>query len=172
MTGLLWAAVALTAATAGVALALALALAGRVRSLQAQLAAGADPFALPSPGEPVPDFSAGTTAGGRVDSTDLADALIAFFTTDCEACQEVAGELAGGALGGTRKVAIVIGPAAERSAMVDRLAPVADVVEQGDHQGLAARFGVRAFPALLLTGDGAVRASGHALSDLAAVSPA
>jgi AhpC/TSA family protein len=172
MTGLLWAAVGLTAAVATLAFALALALTRRLREVQAQLAASphVDGFGLPVPGDAVPDFSVPTTTGAAVDSTDLAgdDVVLAFLTTDCESCRQLAGALAADGSGGTRRIAVVIGPDAARGSMVASLEPVADVVEQADHQGLAARFGVQAFPTVLVAGGGTVRAVGHDLDDVRA----
>lgn len=170
MTGLLWAAVGLTAAVATLSLGLVLALARRLREVQAALAAAphADGFGLPAPGDPVPDFVARTSTGARVDSTDLGgdEVVLAFLTTDCDACRQLAGTLAAQGPGGGRRIAVVVGPDADRGPMVAGLEPVADVVEQPDHQGLAARFGVQAFPAVLVAGGGVIRAAGHGLDDV------
>jgi hypothetical protein len=164
MTGIGWAALALTAAVAVASLLLSLALARRMRQLAALVGDPGAAFELPQPGEPVPAVEMTTTSGAAIDISARGEVLLAFLSTDCDACRSLASSLTAEEDPG--RIAIVIGPPAERSAMVAELEPVMPVVEQADHTGLAASFGVRAFPAVLLVGDGTVKAAGHQLGDI------
>jgi hypothetical protein len=173
MTALLWGTLLTTALVAVVALGLVLALAGRVRVLAGRLDEQTDPFgdALPRAGDPVPDFRITATNGTSVATTDLADdgeMLLAFLTTDCGSCREVARAMAAEDPPAHRSVAFVIGPAEQRRAMVADLEPSMPVVELPDHGGIVARFGVRAFPAVLRAGRGTILAAGHQLADVRA----
>jgi hypothetical protein len=169
MTGLGWAALALTAAVAVAALLLSLALARRIRGLADVVGDPSADFELPQPGEPVPDVRMTTTSGTAIDMSARGEVLLAFLSTDCGSCRSLASSLT--AERDPDRIAIVIGPPGERSAMVAELEPVMPVVEQADHTGLAASFGVRAFPSLLLVDGGTVKASGYQLQDVRAGQP-
>jgi hypothetical protein len=180
MTPLGWTALAVTTGIALAALALALACARRLRELTDRLAAapaaGHDPY-LPTVGAPVPAFFAPTTAGGIIVADDLAgpDTLVLFVTADCESCLELIDRVtaAPGRLAGFhRVVAVLIGPAEQRAAQSGRLAAVADVVEDDEPAGLAARFGVRSFPTVVLAGGGVIRAAANELDDIPRPAPA
>ena len=176
MTGLLWTALGLTALIAAASFGLALVLARRLNELRERVdhLARPDALDLPEVGEPVPEFSATTTSGARLDATALAgsDVLMLFLTSDCDSCRELAEQLpdrvAAGDFGAAPPIAVVIDATADASALIAKLEPVARVVPQTDHFGLAARFGVRGFPSVLIAGDGVVRATGHHLNDLRA----
>jgi hypothetical protein len=164
MTGIGWAALALTAAVAVAALLLSLALARRMRQLADLVGDPGAAFELPQPGEPVPAVEMTTTWGTTIDVSARGEVLLAFLSADCDACRSLASSLT--AEQDRDRVAIVSGPPAGRAAMVAELEPVMPVIEQDDHAGLAARFGVRAFPSVLLVGDGVVKAAGHQLQDI------
>ena len=171
-----WVSMALVAAVALIALAVALACAARIRELQERLDIGmsgpATDLLLPAVGAPVPDFAAVTTDGAEVDASDLAgpDTPVLFLTTDCDACSELIRRVTGpapGPLDGFRRpLAVLIGPPGERAAVAADLARVTRVLEDDNVGGLAARFGVRAFPAVLVAGDGVVRAAVHELDEI------
>jgi hypothetical protein len=172
----LWATQLVTAAVAAAALGLALALARRVRLLQDRLDQGVLVEAdLPVPGEPVPDFDATTVDGVRLGAQDLAgpDVLLLFLTASCESCREEVDRLRAEppAAAEARPIAVVMGRPEERAELVRDLLPLARVVEQTDYAGLAARFGVRGFPAMLVVGDGVVRRAGHLLSEVRVGTP-
>lgn len=179
MTPLGWTALTVTTGVALAALILALACAKRLRELVDRLAvptAGHDPY-LPTVGAPVPAFFAPTTAGGIVVADDLAgpDTLVLFVTADCESCLELIDRVtaAPGRLAGFhRVVAVLIGPAEQRAGLSGRLAAVAEVVEDDEPAGLAARFGVRSFPAVVLAGGGVIRAAANELDEIPRPAPA
>ena len=176
MTGLLWAAVGLTAAVAAASFGLTLVMARRLRELRERVdqLGQLDVLDLPEVDEPVPDFEATTTDGAHLDARAFAgaDVLMLFLSGDCESCRELAAELpdmiAAGQFASAPPIAVVIGAKADAALMVGRLEPIARVVAQTDHFGLAARFGVRGFPSVLIAGGGVIRATGHHLNDLRA----
>lgn len=177
MTEFVWATQLMTAAVAVAAFGLALALARRVRQLQDRLDQGVliEPD-LPPPGEPVPDFVATTIDGVRLTADDLAgpDVLVLFLTASCESCREEVDRLREQppVASEPRPIAVVMGEPDERAQLVRALVPLARVVEQAGYAGLAARFGVRGFPAVLVAGEGVVRRAGHLLSELEVGTPA
>jgi hypothetical protein len=176
MIPLLWTALGLTAAVAVAALGLALGLSARLRELHEQLsqvrAHAHDDGMMPLPGTPVPAFEATTSAGTSVSSEDLRvdDTLVLFLSTDCEACQDVITGISRPGFtmpaGSRRPLVVLIGPAGDRAAELPRIEPVAQVVEDDDHAGLAARFGVRVFPAALLVRDGVVHRVANDLDEI------
>jgi len=176
MTGLIWTAMGLTALVAATSFGLNVVMARRLRELRERIdyLARPDAFDLPEVGETVPQFSATTTTGARLDAKSFAgpDVLMLFLTSDCDSCRELTEELPGrvaaGDFGTTPPIAVVIDAIADADHMVTRLEPVARVVTQNDHFGLAATFGVRGFPSVLIAGDGVIRATGHHLNDLRA----
>ncbi len=180
MIPLLWTALGLTAAVAVAALVLALGLSARLRELSEQLSrvgTHAHDSMMPIPGTPVPTFQATTSAGTSVSSEDLQvdDGLVLFLSTDCESCQEVMTEISrpGFTLPATsrRPLVVLIGPAGDRAAELPRIEPVAQVVEDDDHTGLAARFGVQVFPAVLLVRDGVITQGANDLNEIMAGVP-
>jgi hypothetical protein len=181
MIPLLWTALGLTAAVAVAALVLALGLSARLREVSEQLSRvgthAHDDGMMPLPGTPVPAFEATTSEGTSVSSEDLRvdDGLVLFLSTDCESCQEVMTEISrpGFTLPATsrRPLVVLIGPAGDRAAELPRIEPVAQVVEDDDHAGLAARFGVRVFPAVLLVRDGVVHQAANDLDEVMAGVP-
>ncbi|HET6214718.1 MAG TPA: hypothetical protein VFE14_17765 [Micromonosporaceae bacterium] len=170
MIQFLSAAVILIGAVAVAALGLALLAVRRLRLLQEQIALlGTSDFDLPVTGEPMPEFEAVTTDGGRVSTADLAgpDVLVLFVDGTCPSCFDAVSTLRElRRYGDPRPIAVVIGQPAERAALVAELEPLARVVEEVSYTGLPARFGVRGFPAALIVGDGVVRAASHRLDQL------
>jgi hypothetical protein len=169
MIEVLSALVVLAGAVAVAALVLALVALRRLRSLQHQWGLMAMVDDLPMPGEPVPEFVADTTGGGQVGTADLAgeDVLVLFLDGSCPSCFDAVPMLRERPpSGGPRPIAVVIGQPAERAPMVAELATLARVVEEDTHGGLAARFGVRGFPAALVVGGGQVRMASHQLDQV------
>jgi hypothetical protein len=173
LTGYLWTAVALTATVASGALVLALLLARRLRLLQERIEpfAGLSGLDLPEPGIPVPEFVATTISGDQVSTEDLAgpDVPLLFLTASCSPCQDVVAGLRQ-ALAGTARsplpIAVVIGEPRERAPLVMELEQLARVVEQDYTDGLAGRFQVRGFPAVLVAGGGSIRQAAHSLDEV------
>jgi hypothetical protein len=173
MTGYLWTAVALSLGLAFTTFCVVLGLARRVRLLAERVAALGPPpgLDLPESGTAVPDFVVPTTDGGEVRTDDLAggDVLVLFLTADCRSCLDEAARLreqAGDGGVGLRPIAVVIGEPDERAGLVSQLEPVARVVEETHHTGLAARFGVNGFPAIMVVGGGVIRSAGHRIDDV------
>jgi hypothetical protein len=165
--------VALTATVAVGAMVLALLLARRLRLLQERVEQLMAPFEadLPELGSPVPEFVVATSVGGQVSTEDLAgpDVLLLFLTVSCSACQNLLASLpraVANTLRGQQPIAVVVGEPVERAPLVTELEGLAQVVEQSYNDGLARRFGVRGFPAVLVAGGGTIRQAAHDLDEV------
>jgi hypothetical protein len=159
---------------AGVALAafaLVLVLARRLRAVteRVNMFLPASAGALPLPGTPVPEFDAVSVDGEHVDRSSFAgvDRVFAALSTGCGACDEQLRALAESGPGLVpRPVALVIGPPAERSAVVAQLNGDAVVIEEPVHGPVAAAFELSDFPTMLLIRDGYIQRAEHRLADV------
>lgn len=176
MTALLWTAIALVAAVAALALALGLTLAGRFRQLQAELARAAEhrherpAEGLPYPGAQIRPYTATATAGAPVGADEPGPRLTVFVMVDCSACTEqlprLRERLAEPSLRALRPVAVVSGDAAGRGPYVEALRDVARVVEEEALGPVTSAFGVRLFPAAVLSEGEEVTASAVTVDEL------
>ncbi len=124
---------------------------------------------LPDPGTPIPEFSATSVDGVPVSKDDLSGAnrVFAMLSTDCAACHDQLPALRDlGPTQSSQPIVVVVGAPERRSAMVSALAGNTIVVEEPDDGPIADAFEIQEFPAVLVAGNGVVRASGHGLSDV------
>jgi thiol-disulfide isomerase/thioredoxin len=172
VSGLAWAAIGLTASIAVAGMTLTLALGRRLHEVQEQLRAIGLPWdsALPGPGTPVPDFAVAAADGVTLSTADLAgaDTFVAFLSSACQSCRDELPRLREVLARYPVPIAVVVGSPVERAEMATGLPSVAHVVmeDDADDRGLAARFGIRHFPAFLLVGEGVVRSAGHSVEEV------
>jgi hypothetical protein len=125
----------------------------------------------PSIGTPLPEFAGVDVDGRRVEVSGSGDAdlVVAFLSAGCEPCVDelpAVQRLFAAGRGG-QAVAVVRGDGEGRTAFVDALRPVARVVVEDDaNRGLAATFGVTAFPSVVAYRWGVVRQVTHRVADL------
>jgi peroxiredoxin len=120
-------------------------------------------------GQQVDDFTATTTAGAPLSRAWLrTTTLVGFFSADCAPCKQQipafiqrAADFAGPAL------AVTVGPPDRTAELVSALDDAATVVDDGPGGSLAAAFGVRAYPTILLV-DGSGRVQ-HSTASVAAL---
>lgn len=173
MTSLVWAAIALVGLFAASAFGLVLVLARRLRALTEHVHKflPISELGLPDPGTPLPAFQATTAAGVVVSEKDFGgtDRLLAFLTTDCGSCHDQVAALRDlPASEWPPPIAVIIGPPADRAAMIAKLGEDAIVVEEDEHGPIAEAFDMHEFPAVLVAGDGVVRAAGHGVAGVLA----
>jgi hypothetical protein len=132
--------------------------------------AGPPPLVMRPAGEVVDDFAA-TACDGTPVATDLlaTPAVVGFFSPGCGPCQERLPEFVARVRHAPvgRALAVVVGAQGETDAMVSRLSEVAVVVTEPKGGPVAEAFGVRAFPAFGLIGEGGrIEASGTDLESI------
>ncbi|MEV4868065.1 TlpA disulfide reductase family protein [Streptomyces syringium] len=113
-------------------------------------------------GAEIGEFTAVTVDGEVLTRASLAgDTLVAFFSPNCEPCQEMLPKFvaharaAGG--GRDRVLAVVVGATDRAAGQVAELSPVARVVVEGSDTALTSAFEIKGFPALFTVapnGDG------------------
>ncbi|GAA0405394.1 hypothetical protein GCM10009530_66960 [Microbispora corallina] len=171
MNALLWTVTVLGALLALAALAVALLAVRRCRDLYEVVSRRtARGPVLPEAGTPVPPTRVVTVDGAVVDLAERGEdeRVLAFLTTDCPACEELAGglrrALAALPAGAPRPLVVVSGGAAGRAVHVRDFAPVAHVADADGRHPLADALGVTAFPTVLVVSEGRGHRAGHGLA--------
>jgi len=171
MTAVLWAALVVVALIAASAFGLVMVLARRLRSVEERVnlfLPRAD-LSLPSPGTPVPAFTATAVDGTRVSEADFTgpDRIIALLTTGCTSCHDQVPALvaADQAVWG-RPVVVVIGSPDARSEMVSALAEHVTVLEEEDAGPLATAFDIHEFPTVMAVSNGVINVAEHGMATM------
>lgn len=124
---------------------------------------------LPSPGTPLPEFSALATDGRVLTEQDLrhADQLFAILTTDCASCRDQVSALREYSVTAPRPPLVVVaGPPDARRPMIDKLGPDCIVAEEDLGGAIAAAFEISEFPAVIMFHDGYVRSAEHGVASV------
>jgi thiol-disulfide isomerase/thioredoxin len=126
----------------------------------------------PDVGSPAPPFTALTSTGALLDTTDLAGGnyLLAFLSSDCPGCLTAVPGLVGYANqpgNSQRLVTVIVGESQRRPELEQLLAPVATVICEPAAGPIAAAYRITGFPSYLLISEtGTVLAHGLSALDL------
>jgi hypothetical protein len=161
----LWATTVVSIVVAVSSLILTLALARRVRTLVSHVYRFlpiTEGDGLPSPGTPLPSFAVTAMSGEQITQESFRgpQRLLVFLTTSCSSCTSQVPLVQQLQLP-ERPVVVVVGDEEQRTAMVDDLSGVAEVVTEEDEGPLATALELREFPAVMVIGQGVVTVASH-----------
>jgi len=123
---------------------------------------------LPTPGTPVPPFTATAVGGERVSADDLpGERFFALLTTDCSSCHDQIPALRTLAeRSGSKPIVTIIGPPEERARMIAEFDGTATLIEETGGGPIASAFEIREFPTVLRVQDGFIQSAAHGVASV------
>jgi hypothetical protein len=113
---------------------------------------------LPSPGTPVPPFTAIAVDGEQVSADNLAgERFFALLTTDCSSCHDQIPALRILAeRSGSKPIVTIIGPPGDRARMIAEFDGTATLIEESADGPIVSAFDIHEFPTVLRMHDGSI----------------